>query len=455
MAALTDMEEAILTRRIEQVMGIQVSDEALERLIIYLKTAEKQPDISDLARIVTVNETYFFREAAHYNLLFKEIVPLFVETRRPIRICSAATAIGCEAYSIAMCLEWYNKTAAQPVFYDIDAFDINPDVIAASEKGFYRKNTLRDDGAQWRSILEAYISDMENGFEVHASLKKKIRFYQHNIMDGLPAVRYDLIFFRNALIYFTANNRPKVIDILAQALTPEGFLILGVSETASVNHERLVNLFRKEVFFFQKKQGTLSADYCAGAEFQTASARHPQLGTPSPAPRPAAKISVPVKTRSHIDLKHITKILADENKTKRVFEKTEKNENELIVSIIYALHLEDIIKAEQFLFGVDKYEDSTYTYFLWGEFYYHKSMNVQAELCHKSAVQKNTGFWPAFYRLASLAANGCAVERRNAVRQALESITLGQNAGYEVFIGGFSPSACRYALEKQYEQMFV
>jgi hypothetical protein len=71
---------------------------------------------------------------------------------------------------------------------------------------------------------------------------------------------------------------------------------------------------------------------------------------------------------------------------------------------------------------------------------------------YESAISKEAGFWPAHYRLVSLTANGKnknGVQHIHRIRQALESIGQGQECGYEVFIGGFSPALCRQVLEKQ------
>jgi chemotaxis methyl-accepting protein methylase len=71
-------------------------------------------------------------------------------------------------------------------------------------------------------------------------------------MDELPCKEYDLIFFRNAFIYFSPQSRERVLSNLAAALKKDGLLITGVSETAAVQHDGLDGKNRDDVYYFQK-----------------------------------------------------------------------------------------------------------------------------------------------------------------------------------------------------------
>ncbi|MCL2008016.1 MAG: hypothetical protein FWG77_08030 [Treponema sp.] len=201
------------------------------------------------AAFLTVNETYFFREPVHFSFLW-ELLPSFGNTT--LQICSAAVASGCEAYSIAMMIEAYNKDAGKPIAYHIDAFDINPMVIETAKKGIYSLRTLREDGSVLHHMTEPYLLKSDSALHIDMELAKNISFFVHNLMHELPSKDYDLIFFRNAFIYFTPQNRGKVLSNLSCSLKEGGILIMGVSETAQAGHTDFSAKNKNDVFYFQK-----------------------------------------------------------------------------------------------------------------------------------------------------------------------------------------------------------
>ena len=252
-----------LSREAEERFGIKADPDDVEKLRAYLWDtygAENQEIINkvfssgEAAGFLTVNETYFFREPAHFSLLW-DILPSFEKTG--IRICCAAVAAGCEAYSAAMMIEAYNRSAPVPLSYHIDAFDINTRVIETACRGVYGGRALREDGSCFRYMADPYLEKTENEYRVAQSLKKNIRFFVHNLMDELPPKEYDLIFFRNAFIYFSNRNRGRILLNLSSVLRKGGILLLGVSETAGAHKvcldAGLDQKYRKDVFYFEKK----------------------------------------------------------------------------------------------------------------------------------------------------------------------------------------------------------
>ena len=119
----------IICKTAEEIFGIRADPCDAEKLRVYIydtyggvnqENIKKVFKSGEAAGFLTVNETYFFREPAHFEFL-SEKLPAFEETG--VSICSAATSTGCEAYSIAMLLEAYNRGRAKPLSYHIDAFD--------------------------------------------------------------------------------------------------------------------------------------------------------------------------------------------------------------------------------------------------------------------------------------------------------------------------------------------
>ncbi|MDR1986466.1 MAG: hypothetical protein LBP88_05775 [Treponema sp.] len=505
-----------LYQQVEHTLGIRASAEALVHLRNYLNQIQNlapqheasaglsaegerydhlfsSPEVLfDLARLLTVHETYFFREQVHFSVLLREVLPGFSALGRPLRICSAATSIGCEAYSIAMMLDYYKHISGCSLFsWEIDAFDIDQDVIATASKGYYRANAFREDGTQWKFLLDRYISLTEGKYRVDPRLRDHIHFYLHNIMDGLPAQTYDLIFFRNVSIYFSDASRIKVINILANALVPDGYLMVGISETAGIAHPLLANCFKEDAFYFQKraaiavnsqelrpriprmipkrqevrswKKGLtieplsiaeLIADDQA-ARLITEKTLAFLAAIPGRTPSPAGALEKKAYGPALDEPGNISDN-RDTNKGKRergmpddMVEGLVCMGNELITSLIVLINQGDSLKAGHLLAFIEQYDNSAYTHFLRGEYFYLKTKPLDAESSYKMAIQQDKTFWPAFYRLASLAAQGNPLRYVYKINQALESIAQGKERGYEVFIGGFSPDYYQQALEKQ------
>jgi chemotaxis protein methyltransferase CheR len=504
-----------LYQQVEHTLGIRASTEALVHLKNHLNQLQNltpqneaslrlsgegeryrhifsSPEVLfDLARLLTVNETYFFREQVHFSVLLRELLPGFSALGRPVRICSAATSLGCEAYSIAMMLDYYKHISGpNPFSWEIDAFDIDQDVIETANKGYYRANAFREDGIQWKFLLDRYVSVTEGKYQVDPRLRDHIHFYLHNIMDGLPVQTYDLILFRNVSIYFSAKSRSKVMNILANALVPGGYLMVGISETAGVEHPLLANCFKEEAFYFQKR-----APAAVNSQKLQPLPQIPQMVPKNPE-------VMPWKKGLTIEPLQIAELIADDQVAQLITEKTlaflaavpgripspvetsererygpaldepgniiDNNEgkrkrsspedrveglagmgNELITSLIVLINQGDCFKAGHLLAFIERYDNSAYTHFLRGEYFYFKTKPLDAEFSYKMAIQQDKTFWPAFYRLAALAAPGNPLRYVYKINRALESITQGKERGYEVFIGGFSPDYYQRALEKQ------
>jgi chemotaxis protein methyltransferase CheR len=252
-----------LKKAAEEYFGIKADADDIKKFQEYLlkkystinqELIKKVFTCGEAAGYLTVNETYFFREPAHFAFLM-DLLPSFEH----LRICCAAVATGCEAYSIAMLIEAYNINAEKPVSDHIDAFDINPKVIETAQQGVYSPRAMREDGSCFHFMAGPYLkklldnSQVLSGYKVDLNLQKNINFYIHNVMNELPSKNYDIIFFRNAFIYFSIQNRERILLNLCEALNKEGILILGVSETAAAHYDTgLEGKNTNDVYYFQK-----------------------------------------------------------------------------------------------------------------------------------------------------------------------------------------------------------
>ena len=260
-------DAASIIEAAEKWYGIKTDYSDATKLLTWLTEKHRQygPEFLEelfssgrAAAFLTVNETYFFRESVHFKFLLELLPSFHASWNFPnLRICCAAVAAGCEAYSIAMLIEAYNKGLEKPLSYHIDAFDINPGVIEIACRGIYGFRTLREDGSNFHYMTEPWLKKKDDGLFMENSIKKNLSFFVHNLMNEIPLKDYDIIFFRNAFIYFTALNRERILTNLVSALKEEGHLIFGVSETAGVKHPELDAKNKNNVFYFQKKKNML------------------------------------------------------------------------------------------------------------------------------------------------------------------------------------------------------
>ncbi|MCL2478900.1 MAG: hypothetical protein FWF22_05320 [Treponema sp.] len=259
----SDQASDIIVKKAEEQFGIKTDPGDAKRLHSWIcekygsddqRTIDSVFLSGEAAEFLTVNETYFFREPSHFIFL-RDLLPSFEKTG--LQICCAAVSSGCEAYSIAMLIETYNRDAKKNLRYSIDAFDINRKAINTACQGDYSARTMREDGSSFHYIANRYLKKTESAagirYQADLSLKKNINFFVYNLMDRLEHREYDIIFFRNAFIYFTQRNRERILSNLISVLGEDGILISGISETSLIENPDIESKNRKDVFYFQKK----------------------------------------------------------------------------------------------------------------------------------------------------------------------------------------------------------
>ena len=196
-------------------------------------------EFSYLVDAVTTNKTDFFREVEHFSCLEKEIVPKLLSLRRPgerptIKLWSAASSSGAEAYTMAMVMaDLAERTRG--VSFEILGTDISTEVLDQARLGIYPKEMIAPvpPAMRERYVMLGSSSARQREVRIVPELRSKVRFVHLNLMDE----RYpfdcdmDVIFVRNVLIYFDKPTQDAVAGRLASHLRPGGFLIFGHSES--------------------------------------------------------------------------------------------------------------------------------------------------------------------------------------------------------------------------------
>ncbi|WP_019676394.1 CheR family methyltransferase [Arsukibacterium perlucidum] len=189
---------------------------------------------------MTTNETLWFRDTYPYELLKKQILPELEKSCRTLKIWSAASSSGQEPYSIAMTgLEYQqSRPGAFSLGLNILGTDISNTMLEHCQRAEYDGLALsRGLSPERRS---RFFEESGNGMmRVKDYVRKNVNFRHLNLLDSYTLLgKFDIIFCRNVLIYFSPDLKAKIIKQFAQSLNPRGYLFLGASESiSSVNND--------------------------------------------------------------------------------------------------------------------------------------------------------------------------------------------------------------------------
>jgi len=199
--------------------------------------------MQDIINLVTVNETYFFRENYQFEVLINNILPQMdkeLPSNEVIRILCSPTATGEEAYSIALHLLAEGKLVEKRDF-EIIGIDIDSNVIAKAKRGIFSKRSVQ---FLPPNLLNKYFKKInDNYYEIDKFLRDVITFKVVNVMDKFAMKRlgkFNIIFCRNMLIYFDDKSRKEVAMTFYDMLKPKGYIFLGHAESMN----RIVSVFK-------------------------------------------------------------------------------------------------------------------------------------------------------------------------------------------------------------------
>ena len=197
-------------------------------------TRRQHEELGHLINAITINETFFFRHQAQYDVLVDHLIPALIGERGErcrLRFWSAASSTGEEAYSLALLFEEKVKPRYPNVRLDIVATDIDTNAIQEARDGLYNSYATRNVPEAW---LRKYFTAEERGHRLSADIRRRVRFKQVNLADRLAMQRlcnFDVIFCANVLIYFDDTSKQQVVASLYNSLGAGGYLFVGFSES--------------------------------------------------------------------------------------------------------------------------------------------------------------------------------------------------------------------------------
>ncbi len=215
----------------------QISD--FSQLIDKLASFGNNQLLQQVIDRMTTNETLWFRDGFPFNFLISNILPELKQLGvSRASIWCAACSSGQEPYSISMSIEEQRIVASSqlPSQVDILSTDISSRILEQAKKGEYQSIEISR-GLSLQRQQRFFNRNDDGSFVLKPELRNKVRFLPLNLME-LPyrhAGKFDVIFCRNVLIYFSAELKEKVINGMADCLKPGGYLFLGASESMPTN----------------------------------------------------------------------------------------------------------------------------------------------------------------------------------------------------------------------------
>jgi chemotaxis protein methyltransferase CheR len=242
---LGENKQYLITSRLGPLLN-EFRIPSLGKLIEQLRRDRSSTLFERIVDAMTTNETLWFRDGFPFEILKQVILPEQSTARATgVRIWSAACSSGQEPYTLSICMEEYlraNPGALPANGVQIVATDLSPSMLEAARAGRY------DSAAIARGLSEErrrqYFLHRHGHWEIRDELKRRVSFREHNLMQGFePLGRFQVIFCRNVLIYFSAALKRDILARLAAALQPGGYLFLGAAE-AITGHSDAFEMLR-------------------------------------------------------------------------------------------------------------------------------------------------------------------------------------------------------------------
>jgi chemotaxis protein methyltransferase CheR len=229
---LGDGKQYLIVSRLNKILR-EEGFESVTELLLAVKRDYPKHIQSAVIDAMTTNETSWFRDQTPFNALTHIVFPELERTKKlALRIWSSASSTGQEPYTISISLQEYLKKnpMSRLKASQILGTDLSSSVLAEATKAEY------DDRILGRGLTEQrkkeFFVPVENGWRVADEIRKRVTFKQQNLLANYAGLgKFDIIFCRNVLIYFSHERKKDILKRMAKLLNTDGYLFLGASET--------------------------------------------------------------------------------------------------------------------------------------------------------------------------------------------------------------------------------
>lgn len=230
---LGDNKHYLVTSRLNRLTK-EFSFKSLNDMIDALRNKKDAVLKERVIDAMTTNETSWFRDLYPYDLLKENLLPeLLSQKPSRLRIWSAASSTGQEPYSISMSIQEFlmKNPGRMTVPYEIVGTDISSTVLGIARKGVYDQLSLSRGISDERRKL-FFTAENDTAWKLNDKIKAPVRFSELNLLQSYTLLgKFDIIFCRNVLIYFSSDLKTDILSRMAQAINPGGYLVLGGSES--------------------------------------------------------------------------------------------------------------------------------------------------------------------------------------------------------------------------------
>ncbi|MFT7387453.1 MAG: chemotaxis protein methyltransferase CheR [Candidatus Endobugula sp.] len=250
---LTPGKSYLVSARIRNIM-VEHQLQDLSALIKALKNDQRLHQ--EVVDAMTTNETFWFRDDYPFQYFTKTLLPIWTSLKNKessIKIWSAACSSGQEPYSLAMLCEEYKATRSFNKRVEILATDLSNTILKKAKLGQFDKLSIVRGLSQQR--LDKFFSPSHHHhWQVNNELKRYIQFRSLNLLEPYSGLgKFDIIFCRNVLIYFTRETKTDILKRMHSCLKPGGFLCLGSSESLAGSKDLFSMVHCKPGIVYQAK----------------------------------------------------------------------------------------------------------------------------------------------------------------------------------------------------------
>lgn len=230
---LGDNKQYLVTSRLTRL----ITENDIESFSVLMQRLKKDRTLRQrIMDAMTTNETSWFRDSYPFDILKEKLLPELAKSQpRQVRIWSAACSTGQEPYSLSMVTQEY--LMSKPGSLSADAMqilgtDISPTVLGSARSACYEGVAVsRGLSAERRA---RFFRESNSGWTINEDIKKRVTFREMNLMQSYAILgKFDIIYCRNVLIYFSTELKRDILARMAKCLNPGGYLVLGGSESIS------------------------------------------------------------------------------------------------------------------------------------------------------------------------------------------------------------------------------
>jgi len=228
---LGENKHYLVTSRLKRVTE-EFSFPSMSEMMSSLVKGNNQKLRENVIDAMTTNETMWFRDVYPFEILKKELLPELAKSNAPLRIWSAASSTGQEAYSISMAISEFQAKNPGKLNsrVEIVGTDISQTVVNMAKSGQYDElSVIRGLSPERR---DKFFAKQEDRWQIKADIMQRAKFTELNLLKNYSMLgKFDIIFCRNVLIYFSSEMKKDILERMAKTLKPGGTLILGGSES--------------------------------------------------------------------------------------------------------------------------------------------------------------------------------------------------------------------------------